>query len=602
MTEPDPRVARLSDTKQELLNLWLADGPAARSAPRTGAERIVTGIWGEVLDLDEVGLDDDYFALGGDSVHAIVIVAKLEAAGLRISAQELFSLGTARAVAERAGAEQAGVGWQGAERAVAGPVVTDHPLSPMQEGMLYHSVGGSSPGAYVVQACCSLTGDLDLDAFRAAWTAVVEATPALRASFDWADGARPHQVVAEAAVPDVQVLDWRDRDDRDTALADHLEQDRDRGFDLGRAPLFRLTLVRESDRTHRCVWTHHHLVLDGWSQQLVLADVLATYGALVAGVELHLPRRPGTAEYLAWLNRQDRAAADEFWNRQFTGLTGATRIARPGCVRGQVVARRGGEVVVSLPEERTAELSGLCRGNGLTTSTALYGAWALLLSELCGGDDVVFGVTVSGRPPTLPGATELIGVLINTLPLRVRCATSGPALPWLRELQDRLAAMREHGHVPLSGITRSVGLHHRDTLFDTIVVVENFPVTATGNGAGPLVIGDVRTVVDEGYPLVLEVVPGGQLLLRARHDPTRLDAEEVAALLDALLACLGALIADPEQSPSRLRTLLAGHLRQHRERTFHARQDTAAKKLATARRQATSTPGRAGVADTEEDA
>ncbi|MFD5823957.1 condensation domain-containing protein [Lentzea sp. NPDC060358] len=593
MTEPDPRIARLSDTKQQLLNLWLADGPAVQQESRTDTEQTVAGIWEEVLDLDEVGLDDDYFALGGDSVHAIVIVAKLETAGLRISAQDLFGLATVRAVAERASA-----GFP-ATAVAAGSRATDYPLSPMQEGMLYHSVGGSSPGAYVVQACCSLTGELDLEAFRAAWVAVVDATPALRVSFDWADRVRPHQVVADGVVPDVHLLDWRDLDGpaRDAALADFLEEDRERGFDLGKAPLFRLTLVRESGEMYRCVWTHHHLVLDGWSQQLVLADVLATYAALVAGSEPHLPRRPGMADYLAWLDRQDRAAADTFWNRQFAGLPGATRVAGPGCVRGQVIARRGGEVELSMSAERTAALKELCRGTGLTVSTALYGAWALVLSELCGSDDVVFGVTVSGRPPTLPGATELVGLLINTVPLRVRSAAAGSALPWLRELQDRLAEMREHGYVPLSGVTRAVGLHHRDTLFDTIVVVENFPVTATGESPGALAIGDVRTVVDEGYPLVLEVVPGTELLVRARHDPARLDAAEVAGLLDALVACLDAVTEDPEQSPSRLRVPLAERLRQHRERTFRTRHDRAGQLLVAARRQSM-----AGATDTGEQA
>ncbi|SES27105.1 nonribosomal peptide synthetase protein BlmV [Lentzea xinjiangensis] len=599
MTEPDPRIARLSETKRELLAQWLADGAAEadRPAPRTDAERTVAEIWREVLDLDEVGLDDDYFALGGDSVHAIVIVAKLEMAGLRISAQDLFGLATVRAVAERAG-----IGAPAA--AVIGPQATDYPLSPMQEGMLYHSVGGSSPGAYVVQAACSLTGELDVEAFRAAWSAVVAATPALRVSFDWAHRDRPHQVVVDGVVPDVHLLDWRDRSgpDRDAAMVDHLDRDRERGFDLGQVPLFRLTLVRESDLEHRCVWTHHHLVLDGWSQQLVLADVLATYEALVAGVEPHLPRRPGMSDYLTWLGEQDRTAADEFWNRQFLGLRGATRIAGPGCVRGQVIAPRGGEVAVTLSADRSAELNALCRGNGLTVSTAVYGAWALLLSEVCGSDDVVFGVTVSGRPPTLPGATELIGLLINTVPLRVRSAVDGTALPWLRELQDRLAEMREHGYVPLSGITRAVGLHHRDTLFDTIVVVENFPATVTEETSGPLAISDVRTVVDEGYPLVLEVVPGAELLVRARHDPTRLDAAEVAGLLDALVACLVALTAEPEQPPSQLRTLLAERLQQHRERSFRARQETAGRQLVSARRQAMGSPGRAGATDTGESA
>ncbi|SFQ68557.1 condensation domain-containing protein [Amycolatopsis rubida] len=578
MAEPDPRVERLSGTKRELLSRWLAGSPAA-AAPETGAERTVAAIWREVLDLGEVGRDDDYFALGGDSVHAIVIVAKLEEAGLRITAQDLFDLATVRGVAERA--------VLGAVPSVPpGPSRTEHPLGPMQEGMLYHSAGGSGPGAYVVQVCCSLTGELDPAAFRAAWAAVLAATPALRASFGWAGRAEPHQVVAATAEPDVEFLDWRDRGvpERAEALAEYLDRDRERGFDLGRAPLFRLALMRESATGWRCVWTHHHLILDGWSQQLVLADVLASYAALQTGAEPRLPRRPAMPDYLDWLRPRDAAADLAFWGRQFAGLPGPSRIAGPGCVRGQVLAPRRGEVAVTVPESATAALNSLCRGHGLTVSTVLYGVWGLLLGELCASADVVFGVTVSGRPPSLPGATELVGMLINTLPLRVRCTGEAAVLPWLRELRDRLAGMREHGHLPLSRITRAIGLNRGETLFDTIVVIENFPVAVTGGTSGALAIGDVRTLVDEGYPLVLEAVPGAEIRLRARHDPSRLTAAEVRGMLDACTGCLDALVADPAQPVSRLRARLAERHRLSREQEFLDRRDSAGQQLRTARR------------------
>ncbi|WP_274918762.1 condensation domain-containing protein [Streptomyces sp. WZ-12] len=588
MSEPDARVARLSATKRELLARWLAedadDGhdPARSTGPRTEAERTVAAIWQEVLELDRIGIDDDYFALGGDSVHAIVIVAKLELAGLRITAQDLFDLTTVRAVAQRATREAPD------PTRPRPPAPDAYPLSPMQEGMLYHSVGGSSPGAYLVQVCCLLTGPLDPAAFRAAWQAVVSANPALRVSFDWRERTQARQVVAPEVELTIDHLDWRDRDeaDRAAALTALLDRDRARGFDLGSAPLLRLTLLRESDTTHRCVWTHHHLILDGWSQQLVFADFLDCYRALTAGERPQLPQRPAMSDYVDWTRSRDHAADEGFWAEQLAGLATATRIAGPGCVNGQVVAARRGEVTLTASRTLAAELDAFCRRNGLTPSTVLYGGWALLLAEWCARTDVVFGVTVSGRPPGLPGATELVGLLINTVPLRVDCAPDGEVLPWLHELQHRLAGMRERGHVPLSRIARGIGLGWGASLFDTIVVIENFPTAVGRSAAGGLRVGEVHTVVDEGYPLVLEIAPGEELRLLARHDPARLPASHVRAMLAALTACLAACVADPTQPLSGPRTALTRQREQHLERERRADRDRAGRDLRAARRRA----------------
>ncbi|WP_372404830.1 condensation domain-containing protein [Streptomyces luteireticuli] len=589
MSEPDARVARLSAAKRELLARWMAedapddDGPARSDGPRTEAERTVAAVWQEVLELDRVGIDDDYFALGGDSVHAIVIVAKLELAGWRITAQDLFDLPTVRAVAQRATREAP------ASARPRTPAPDAYPLGPMQEGMLYHSAGGSGPGAYLVQVCCLLTGPLDPAAFRAAWQTVVAASPALRVFFDWHERTHPRQVVAPEAEMVVDHLDWRDRDeaDRATALTAFLDRDRARGFDLGSAPLLRLTLLRESDTAHRCVWTHHHLILDGWSQQLVLADVLDCYRALTAGERPRVPDRPAMPDYLDWLRTRDHAADERFWAGQLTGVTAATRIAGPDRANGHVAAVRRGDVTLTVPRALAAGLDAFCRRNGLTVSTVLHGGWALLLAELCASTDVVFGVTVSGRPPGLPGATELVGLLINTVPLRVDCAPDGVVLPWLHELQHRLAGMREHGHVPLGRITRGLGPGRGPGLFDTIVVIENFP-TAVGRNAGDgLRIEEVRTVVDEGYPLVLEIVPGEELRLLARHDPARLPASRVRAMLDALTACLAAFVADPAQPLSGPRTLLARRNEQHLEQERRADRDAAGRDVRAARRRKT---------------
>ncbi|EME96504.1 condensation domain-containing protein [Streptomyces mobaraensis NBRC 13819 = DSM 40847] len=573
MSEYDDRLARLSDNQRALLDRWLAEDPAGGAGPlrpdgrppRTEAERILAGVWEEVLETGGIGADDDYFALGGDSVHAIVIVAKARQAGLALTAHDLFEARTLAAVARRAAPA-------GPAEPVpdAGGGAVRYPLTPMQQGMLYHSAGGSTPGAYVVQVCCRLTGDLDVAAFRTAWQAVLSANPALAVSFHWSDGSPPEQVVDPDARVTVDTADWRDRTpaERDDAFARFLDTDRAAGFDLARAPLMRLTLFREGEHAYRCVWTHHHLVLDGWSQQLVLRDVLDCYMRLRAGRGAEPPARPSFTGHLRRLERQD-GIDEEFWRDHLGGLPAPSRVAGPGCRDGRVVAVRRAEHRHRVSAATGRELTGFCRRHGLTPAAVLHGGWAVLLSLHCGQDDVVFGTTLSGRPEDLPGVTECVGLFINTLPLRVRCGEDTDVVDWLHGVQSDLAALRDHAHVPLSRVERGLGLGRGGGLFDSIMVVENFPAAvADGHEAGGLRVTEPRALVDEGYPLVLEATTGDRPVLHARYDPHRLAGGRVQALLAAFDDYLRAVTADPARPLPDLRAVLARD---------HARRDGAAR-------------------------
>ncbi|MGI5152100.1 condensation domain-containing protein [Plantactinospora sp. CA-294935] len=592
MTGPDDRIAELSQAKRELLSRWLAaaeerPATAAYAPARTGAEHALVEIWQQVLEVDPVGIDDDYFELGGDSVHAIVVVARAQQAGLRIGTQDLLDGRTIRTVAGLAAAAEP-TGTPEAPDTAGQVAGTEHPLTPLQQGMLYHSVGGSTPGAYLVQLRCRLVGELDQEAFRSAWQAVFAANPALRMVVRWADRDHPGQAFVPGLSMPIEFVEFGRLDGAawEDAFTELLAEDRRRGFDLERGPLMRLVLVPEGPSAHRCVWTYHHLVLDGWSQQLVLRDVFDNYRSLRAGQPAAPRQRPSFETYLGWLAAQPEPDG-EFWRRRLGDLPAATRVAGPGCVDGQLVTAERPQVDLVLPAPVADALAAFGRRHGVTAGTLVHAGWALLLGVHTGRDDVLYGATLSGRPPELPGVTESVGMYVNTLPLRVPAPADAVVLEWLGEVQRRLGELRERQHVALSRIERTVGLTYGGGLFDSIVVVENFPTWIRGGDeVAGLRIERLSVVVEEGYPLVLEFTAGTDPVLRARYDQNRLDRPAVTATLRALATLLDAVLADPAQRVGDLRARIAAAWRTNLDDERGALRGEAGRRLDGARRRA----------------
>ncbi|MEU6189639.1 condensation domain-containing protein [Nocardia sp. NPDC047038] len=592
---------RRADKRAELLALWLADetlvpeadpSDAAYVAPRTAVEHTLADLLASVLEVAPVGIDDDYFRLGGDSVHAVVIIARLRAAGWQLMAQDLLDHRTIRAVADLVEPIDSH------PEPAAGEPVQDLPLGPMQQGMLYHSVGGSSPGAYVVQVDCVLRGPLDEAAFALAWRRVVAAHPALRVGFGFADGAAPRQAVRETVELALEFVDHRGMEEAQRAaeLSRFLDADRDRGFDLSAPPLLRLTVFRESERVRRCVWTHHHLILDGWSQQLVLRDVFECYDAALRDVAVQVPRRADFSDYLRWYAHRDPDRDERYWRGRLADLAGPTPIAGPGCVDGRVVAVRREEAVLRIPDELAAAVRARCRETGATFAAAVIGGWGLLLGALHERRDVVFGVTVSGRPAQVPGANDMVGMFVNTLPLRLGFTDATAVRDWPARTGAGIGELVEHQQVPLSWVERAAG-GGRSGLFDSIVVVENFPPRIDIDApSARLRVSAVRAHIDEGYPLVLEVAVRPTPVLRVRYDPARLTRARVETLLAALLDYSQTFAAEPNTSLGALTDRMSERLTRQRDDAVAARRERSLQGLATARRRvaASLTPGSEG--------
>ncbi|MYW19478.1 AMP-binding protein, partial [Streptomyces sp. SID2955] len=445
------------------------------------------------------------------------------------------------------------------------------PLTPTQAGMLFHGLSQDDRGVYFQQLTFVLDGVPDPAALAAAWQYVTDRTEVLRGRVVWQDVPEPLLVVQRHAALPVTHLDWRDLSPEEARarLDDVLARDRAEGVDLGRAPLQRLLLARISGTEVRVVWSFHHLLLDGWSLFQVLTDVFARHAG--AGPDT-LPHRPPHRDYVAWLRRRDPAAAEQHWRRRLSGLAEATPLPYDREPREAHRAESTHAVHGTLPAAATRELERLARSSGLTLNTLVQGAWALLLARQAGRDEVVFGTTVSGRPPELPGAEDMTGLFITTLPTRVTVPGHGTLLDWLRALQRDQSEDRRFDHLPLTRMRAFTELPERVGLFDSIVVFENYPVDgdlAAGHG---LRLSGLEGIESTNYPLSLTAYPGTELALRLGYDPELFDAGTAERMTEYLTVLLTGLAAGADRPPARLPLLAPDR----REQVLRHWNDTAA--------------------------
>ncbi|HEX5724369.1 MAG TPA: amino acid adenylation domain-containing protein, partial [Longimicrobiaceae bacterium] len=438
-----------------------------------------------------------------------------------------------------------------------------YPLTPLQQGMLFHALHSPHADVYAEQVVMALEGEVDPGAFARAWQAVVDRTPALRTGFVWERVRQPMQIVFRRVALPVRAEDWSGLEpgERERRWAALVEDDRADGWDLRRAPLLRLALARFGEREWRLLVSQHHLLLDGWSLGLVFGDFAAAYRAELDGREAALPRRPAFRDYVAWVGKQEEGAAEAFWRRRLEGLDAPTPLPLDRApARAGRPAEEHGQETAPIPADLVQRIVGAARRHRVTASTLAQAAWAAVLARYAGEGDVVFGTTVSGRPPELPGVEEMVGLFINTLPVRVRVPSSGSVGGWLRALQDEQSQARVHELSPLSSVRAWSGLGGDLPLFETLFVYENFPLGAPGGGGEPppFAVTYARAAERTNYPLSLVVAPSGDgMRATATYDALRLDPPRVRALLAAYETVLRRLAAGDDDAATALDPLSA---------------------------------------------
>ena len=431
-----------------------------------------------------------------------------------------------------------------------------YPLTPMQEGLLLHTLLEPGEGLYFMQDRYRIDSALDHDRFAQAWSAVVARHEALRASFVWNAGEAMLQVIQRPEPLAVEVLDWRERtaEALESDLQVLLEQERRAGFALLERPPFQLRLIRVAEARYWFIMSNHHILIDAWCRGLLMSDFLEVYAALGEGRAPILAPAPRYRDYIAWLQRQDRDGSRAWWQATLAGFARPTELPCDRPLRRDHAGAEGGMQVgdrqLRLAPAEGAQLRELAQRHGLTVNTLAQAAWALVLHRYSGDDDLLFGVTVAGRPLDQPQMQRTVGLFINSVPLRVRLPggeTDTPVLAWLRALLEANLALREHEYLPLVAIQEASAVPKGQPLFDSLFVFENAPVDAAVLDRAQ----GLKATSDSGrthtnFPLTVVCYPGDDLGLHLSYDRRYFDAVTIERLLGDFRRLLLAVAAGIE--------------------------------------------------------
>ncbi len=424
-----------------------------------------------------------------------------------------------------------------------------YPLSPLQQGMLFHYVYNPQAATYFEQLSVKLHGNVNVQALEQAWQTIVQRHSALRTSFVWKKVDKMLQVVQRQVPVKLIQHDWRHLppNEQEKRLADYAEQDRRKGFNLAKAPLLRFHLIRLKDDLYQFIWSFHHLLADGWSMPIILREAFYVYENLVKGQPIQLPPVRPYKDYITWLQKQDLNQAKTYWQNLLQDFTPQPLpfIHEPlSASEADSRAHR----ILEFSKEISEQLQNLARENQVTVNNLVQAAWGILLAHYLNKDDVVFGATVSGRPPQLQGVENMVGMFINTLPVRLKLNPQLTIVELLKLLQKQSAATRDVEFTPLVEIQSWLELPRDVPLFDTLVVFENYPVdSAMERVQASVRFSDFHSFEKSNYPISLIAAFSDVLSLKLAYDSNRVEAEQIGLLADHLQMLLHLFAQNPQR-------------------------------------------------------
>ena len=432
-------------------------------------------------------------------------------------------------------------------------------LSPLQEGLLFQTQYEQTPWVYLQQLKLKLGGLLDVTIFGRAWQLVIDHNPSLRASFEWQDVERPLQIIHRRVELPFRFEDLRhlSRAQQERQINDDADADRRLEFDLGVPPLMRLLLLRLAKDEYTLIWSYHHILMDGWSLPLILADAFSCYQCLALGQPWRPEPRQPFSDYIGWLQQQDKVKAQRFWRQTLSGFTTPTPLPLERFRESSEVAQEQYAVEqVSLSVETTAALQRLARQYRTTLNTIIQGAWGLLLSFYGGSDDVVYGTTVSGRPAELRGVESMVGLLINTLPVRLKIDRGQLLSSWLRDLQRCQVELSQYEYCGLVEIQRWSEMAPGTPLFESLLVFENYPVPASSGQKNDGIRIQSMDFFEQGsYPLTVSAGLVSSLMLRLTWNSLRFEAHGIKQLLRHYVSLLEQIVANQQGTISKISLL-----------------------------------------------
>lgn len=561
-------------------------------APGNAVEAMLAAIWAEVLRVERVGVHDNFFSLGGESILAIQVAIRAHKAGLAITPRQLFQHQTVAELALVARTIQPEEFADGSEQALPAPsaggmdarfvlsrlepdeladlpydledIEDIYPLTPMQEGMLFHTLMAPHTGVYLMQDRFELEGWVNVDAFHEAWNHIVQRHPVLRTGFVWETKTVPHQIVHKKLDAPFEYFDWRDQPKpvQERRLDALLRAELTEGFDLMRPPLLRLRLFRVSEKHYRFVRSHHHILLDAWCTSLILTEFKSSYDALAAD---NAPDRTAAApfsNYIAWLQKQDATAEESFWRHYLAKFAEPTPLV-VDCPLAATEQTEVADIAVQLSTTATRKLNELARCSRLTPNTFVQGAWALLLSRYSGAGEVLFGITVTGRPADLANVDNILGLFINALPLRVSVDPKQPVQAFLQGLLRQNLDMRQYEQTALTRIQSWCELPRGQDIFQHLLTFENAPVDPKlRQRTGSFWFSDVTVRTHTNYPITIMAIPDDRLHLQISYQTARFKAATIERMLRHFNNLLEDMIEHPDKLTGELAMLAEAEHRQ----------------------------------------
>ncbi|MBD2498549.1 condensation domain-containing protein [Nostoc sp. FACHB-280] len=452
-------------------------------------------------------------------------------------------------------------------------------LSPTQQGMLFHVLSAPDSGIYIEQAICILQGDFNICAFEQAWQSVIHQHSSLRTAFVWKNLDKPIQVVYRQAKLLIEQYNWCEfsTNAQSAQLQNYLQTDQIRGFDISEPPLMRLAIIKIAKDTYKVIWSSHHLILDAWSNTIILQQVFALYASFCQGKNIQLKPSRHYRDYIAWLKQQDLSPAENFWRRFLQPLTAPTPLTIDQITHN--LESEYGQHHIKLPIATTTALKSFAQQQQLTLNTLMQGVWALLLSHYSGKENVVFGTVVSGRPPSLLGIDSMVGLFVNTLPMRIDLPSEQFLISWLKDIHSQQIKLHQYEYTPLAQIQKWSELPKGKPLFESILVFQNSAIDISQLSTAKLKIDYVGSIGHSNYPLTIRVTPSPELLLEVIYDSRRFAIATITKILEQFAALLGYMVTQPDCQLSTLIEILNQTQREKKATVLKERRQAIAAKL-----------------------
>ena len=422
-------------------------------------------------------------------------------------------------------------------------------LTPVQKGILFLYLYDEQSALYFFQHIFTLRGNPDIDVFEKAWQLVVDRHTILRTGFYWQEADKPLQIVYKLVKVPLHQHDWRDLEsvEQKKHLESFIISDRQQGFDFSQPCLMRQTLIRLADDHYEFVWSYHFIIIDGWTGSLIMQDFMQIYEALSQDQPISLaPTRP-FRDYSDWLQQQDISKAETFWRKALQGIKTPTPLT---CIekidQSSIQEEKYEEERIKLSSTITQEIQSLGIQNRLTLATIINGIWAILLGRYSRRNNILYGCTVTGRPVDLEGSESMVGLFVNTLPIYFQIDIEQPFLSWLQNLQNKLVAARDYEYTPLTEIHGWSEVPRNLSLFESIVVIENFPLSQfVQEGEINSKIQYTQLYYRNNYPLNLVVYPNEELLIAFSYDSRKFETDTITGILQDIELFFQQMITNP---------------------------------------------------------